>query len=364
MHRFATNYAPLMTSFLVKETMIFRNDPVVIFDIGARGGVGREWDVLGDQLRAYAFEPDEEECRRLAANAPAHLTYIPKALGKSSGSQTLYWTSLPDSAGLYRTRMDYFNRLLNRDNGVTVREGKVNVTSLDEVVAEYKIATVDFIKLDIEGAELDVLQGGQNFLRGQLPLGLLSEIRFHEEINGSPPFSEFDAYLRGQGLRLYDLQFYYQSRAVMPYPGLQHYHRPNGTKFFAYTSRGQLQDGDALYFRDLLLPSGAPLIDSMPASAILKMCVFMEIFSMNDCAAELLLASRERIDAVVDINRLLNLLASGICGFPITFRDYTERYFKEPTPTLQNPLTLEVPPAAPENATMGQWLRRIVRGGR
>jgi len=41
MQRFAVNYAPLMTTFLVGETTVFRDDPFVIVDVGARGGIGR-----------------------------------------------------------------------------------------------------------------------------------------------------------------------------------------------------------------------------------------------------------------------------------------------------------------------------------
>jgi FkbM family methyltransferase len=333
MHRFSINYAPLMTTFLLRQTKVFRDDPIVILDVGARGGVGPEWEALGDQARIYAFEPAEEECKRLAASAPPHLTYIPRALGMSRGTQTLYETAQSASSGLYKTQMDYFNRLLNRENGVTVSETTVEVRSLDEVLTEYNVPSVDFIKIDIEGAELDVLRGATGCLSGRSPLGLLSEIRFHEEINGSPPFSVLDVFLREHGLRLFDLQFHYQSRIAMPYPGPERRYRSPAPKYFGYTTHGQLQDGDALYFRDLLLPAGNPMLQHMSAAAILKMCVFMEIFSKSDCAAELLLASRDRIDAIVDSTRLLDLLATGINGTATTFREYTDWYFNGPTPT-------------------------------
>lgn len=349
----ALNPSPLMTALLV-ERRLFRDDPVVIMDVGARGGIGREWDVLGDQVRAYCFEPDEAECRRLAADAPPNLNYIPRALGRARGRQTLYHTALADSAGLYKTRMEYFGRLLNRDNGVIVRETEVDVVSLDEAMVEFNVPEVDFIKLDIEGAELEVLDGGRRLFEGQSPLGLLSEVRLHEEINGSPSFGRFDAFLQERGLRVYDLQFYYQSRIAMPYPGLEHYRRPDGRKFFAYTSRGQLQDGDALYFRDLLLPAGKPAINEVSPTRILKMCSFLEIFSMNDCAAELVLAARDRLAAMIDTERLLDLLASGVAGETTTFKAYTERYFQEPTPIVGKRPSMRAAPAEPRS-----WLGRI-----
>ncbi len=340
MHLFAINYTPLMTSFLVHQTAIFRENPIVILDVGARGGIGPQWDVFGDQIRVYAFEPDEEECARLAATAPSYLTYIPKALGQARGRQTLYHAYNPASSGLYRTRMEYFDRLLNRENGVTVGESIVEVASLDEVLADYNVPPVDFIKLDVEGAELDVLKGGKKFLSGHSPLGLLSEIRFHEEINGSPPFAAFDTFLREHGLRLFDMQFHYQSRRALPYRGLGHNRRPDGKYYFSYTTQGQLLDGDALYFRDFLLPEDKPLIGQVPAVDILKLCAFLEIFSKNDCAAELLLASRDRIDALVDSTRLLDLLATGTNGSPTTFERYASRYFVDPPPVVAVPMSV------------------------
>ena len=179
----------------------------------------------------------------------------------------------------------------------------------------------------------------------------MSEVRFQEEINGSPPFSVLDGFLRQKGFRLYDLEANHQSRAVLPYPGMGDFVRADGSHFFAQTSRGQLQDGDALYFRDLLLPADAPALDGMPAARILKMCILMEIFALNDCAAELVLSARKQIDEVVDSTRLLDLLASGVCGFETTYSDYIARYFTRPTPTIDRPML------PPRPTGIGAWLR-------
>lgn len=348
MKQFAVNHAPLMTSFLVNEARVFRDDPLVLLDVGARGGVGREWQAFGDQILAYCFEPNEEECRRLAAAAPTNLKYIPRALGGQRGSRTLYQTAHADSAGLYHTDMAYLGRFLNRDNGVTVGESTVEVSVLDDVLAEFNIPKIDFIKLDVEGAELEVLAGGQRCMEKPDLLGFLSEIRFHAEINQSPIFSEFDLFVRKFGFALFDIEFHYQSRIAMPYPGLQHYHRANGEPFFAYTSRGQLQDGNALYLRDLLLPFESPRLEQVSATSILKMCAVMEIFSLNDCAAELLLAARDRVDGLADTTRLLDLLATGICGTPTSFEAYVRRFDRHPTPIVANLDPQATPPPRPK----------------
>lgn len=103
MSRFAINPSPLMTNHLVGDLRVFRDHPIVILDVGARGGFNAEWSVFADQIQIYGFEPDEEECRRLAAAAPAGVDYIPTALGRSSGMATLYEAKLAASTGLYKT---------------------------------------------------------------------------------------------------------------------------------------------------------------------------------------------------------------------------------------------------------------------
>src|SRR5579862_4019629 len=88
---FAINRNPRMTKFLVAAGA-FRSEPVVILDIGARGGAGEEWKVFEDQVRLYCFEPDEGEHQRLASQAPANTTYIRAAIGGVSDQSTFYET--------------------------------------------------------------------------------------------------------------------------------------------------------------------------------------------------------------------------------------------------------------------------------
>jgi FkbM family methyltransferase len=158
MRAFALDTSPPMTRYLVEGRGVFAEDPLDFFDVGARWGMNAEWTVFGDHMRVCCFEPDEAECVRFAAQAPPQVSYIPTALGRASGEATLYESKLAASTSLYKTRMEYFGRLVNRDNGTVVAEHSVAVKSLDEAMAAHGVPHVDFIKLDAEGAELDILQ--------------------------------------------------------------------------------------------------------------------------------------------------------------------------------------------------------------
>jgi FkbM family methyltransferase len=321
---FSVNKTPLMVAYLVNEVRAFESDPVVIFDVGARDGMNSEWAVFGDQIKVYCFEPDEEECTRLTAEAPPQVHYLAYAVGRSTGRATLFETKLPYSTGLYKTRMEYFDRFINWENGITVSERVIDVKSLDDILSTIGIDHIDFIKLDAEGAELDILEGAGKMLMAGNLVGVLSEIRLHREINGSPPFADLDSFLRRYNFQLFDLEVNRHSRKALPYPQIANYRMASGERFFAYTRRGQVQDGDALYFRDYLLTPARSVVD------ILKVAAFMEIYSLNDCAAELIVANRERLKSIVDPDKLLDLLASGIAGRAVDHRDYLKAYFAEP----------------------------------
>lgn len=350
MNGFSINLNPSMTKYLVDLEM-FRAEPIVILDIGARGGFNEEWGVFKDQVRIYCFEPDEEECRRLAAEAAPHVTYVCAAVGGVAGRATLYQTHHPAGSGLYAARMNYFGRLLNRDNQVVEAEHAVEVRTLDEVMKDFGSPNVDFIKLDVEGAEVDVLNGSPGILQSKSLLGIQSEIRFHREINGSSPFYELEALVSGQGFRLYDLQYYHQSRRVLPYPGLADYRMPSGERFFAYTTHGQIQDGDALYFRDLLIEPNRAVAETLSSAGLLKLCALLEIYSLNDCAAELIVANEERLRPKVDCTRLLDLLASEMAGRDISYEQYIRNYFSVGA-AQKRPLALGPPAASVSTARM------------
>ncbi len=331
------NQNPEMCRYLVDELKAFESDPIVIVDLGARWGFNAEWAVFGDQIRLFCFEPDKAEYEQLTKDAPDNVTYIPWAIGGVAGDATLYEAKLGASTSLYKTDMAYFGRLLNRDNAIVVAEHPIEVHTLDEAIEAYDIPSVDFIKLDTEGAEVDALSGSPKFLSSSSLLGMMSEIRFHHEINGCPTFSDLDALVTQFGFRLYDLQYNRQSRRGLPYPGLNDYRLPNGTRFFAYTTRGQVQDGDAIYFRDPLIAANHEWGTSLSPTCILKLCALFELYSLNDCAGELILHNRAILQQKVDVDLLLNFLVSGIHERPIVYEHYMAEYFCDSPKSPSNP---------------------------
>lgn len=292
-----------LTAYLAPS---FAEEPLILVDVGARYGLDKRWEAFGASIRAYCFEPDAAECEKLNASAQSGVRFIPAALGARTGRATLYETRFVESSGLYRTNMEFFGRLLNSENGELVSTQEIDVITLQEAREKYEIPNHDFLKLDVEGAELDVMRGA--FLGGTF--GVKTEFRFHRVINGCAPFSEVDQFLTARGMMLYALWTGRQSRKALPFPG------PSlvttaGKKFFAGTFGGQVMDGDALYFRD-------PIKLALTRNQILRAACMFEVWDLADCAAELLIEKEKEAD--IDLLRCLDLLSGG------SFKSYMENY--------------------------------------
>jgi len=237
-----------MTAALV-EAGAFKEQPFTVVDVGARGGVASYWSVFGEHLRIIGFDLDPDECRRLNAIDP-RTQYLPYALDRQSHRRTVYVANYSASSSFYRTDSAYCDRYTAGQNAVVMSEPMLETTTLSAALASIGLYSADFIKVDAEGAELEILQGAQDLLPSLQ--GILSEMRFTKKFCGCPEYWEVEKYLREQSFELYDLDVYRLSKKALPYPYLYSNYFDDGRPAAGPSTPGQVLWADALYMRDLL----------------------------------------------------------------------------------------------------------------
>jgi len=168
-------------------------EPDLVVDIGAYRG---EW--TQNVLRVFPdahflmVEPQDDKETTLAGFASAHpnVTYRRALVGKESLEEVPFF-QMETGSSIYEEETDV-PRTLRR----------YAMTTLDQLLAPFSANEV-FLKLDVQGAELDVLQGAPATL--QRCSFVLLEASLLSYNRGAPPFSELIGYLSEMGFALFDV---------------------------------------------------------------------------------------------------------------------------------------------------------------
>ncbi|UCG69090.1 MAG: FkbM family methyltransferase [Thermoplasmata archaeon] len=166
----------------------FKRDDVII-DAGAYPGVFAiiAAKLVGENGKVFAFEPDKKNCeelqRNIKRNQISNITIIQKGLW-SRNTELQFKTTGGDSSTLMTND--------HKGNAIT----SVNVTTLDDFVKEYSLNRINFIKMDIEGAEIEALKGSANTLR-EFDVNLA--IASYHEVDGKKTSHKVERLLREYG---------------------------------------------------------------------------------------------------------------------------------------------------------------------
>ena len=110
----------------------------------------------------------------------------------------------PSGSSLYVEDPAFLSRMLLGEAAVIVKDQPIELRRLDDIAAE--IGDIDFIDVDAEGAELEIVQAGINVIGRTETLGVFTEVRFLEGYN-TPVFWQTDQLLRQLGFSIYDLSY-------------------------------------------------------------------------------------------------------------------------------------------------------------
>jgi FkbM family methyltransferase len=271
----------------VTRRRLLANNPLVVLDLGARGGPHPVWQVFDPDVVVRGVEADPAAAAGVADTRPV-------VLGERRERRVFHRGAFGAADSLYRFE-ELFAGVGNADAFIGRVPSEVETVPLDDL----EFGPVDVIKLDLEGAELEALRGGEQTLASCLMVE--TEVHFPRRPADAAVFADIDEHLRERGFELYDLDVHRFARSAFPSPSVYDYRDEQGRPMTGNTVEGQVLTGDALYFRP-------------DRRRRLKLACLFETHRLPDCAAEQLLGTHDEA--------LINFLTPPIGGRYPTYREY------------------------------------------
>lgn len=213
---------PFETQFRLLQPL--NKSHVTIFDIGAnKGQTAQKYRALFADADMYCFEPFPDSIKELTKqfSEDQHIHIVPKAVAREKGAATFYLNEFDPTHSLLPrpyTERRYYPQFANPLGTMTVE-----TVDIDGFISDHLLSTVDILKLDIQGGELDALHGAKTLLRAGKTSIIYTEIMFIPHYEKAPYFHEIWAFLANYGYSLFDIYDLYRA------------------------TNGQLRYGDALF---------------------------------------------------------------------------------------------------------------------
>lgn len=197
----------------VISTLLPESQPIV-FDVGANEGQTiRRMSRIFQNPKIYAFEPIPELVKKLHKNfsdevSSGNLILVNAACGNVDSQSNFYVNAVSGHSSLLRLRPN--SEWLKRRSGekhlkpeeYTKEIIKVDVITLDEFTNMSGVEHINFLKLDTQGSELDILNGAKNLLsKGKIDL-IQTELIHNAIYESSSKFEEIQSIFTSADYRL------------------------------------------------------------------------------------------------------------------------------------------------------------------
>lgn len=179
------------------------SDPIIYMDIGAAGPLDPPFNSVGEGLmRTIRFEPRDDA---VIGKASDRNMVVPVAVSNVKGSRNLYLTKNPKCSSLFPPNDKVLKRYepkLARDGRELIRKDVVQVDTLDNLLAQGAIEVPDVLKIDTQGSEYEVIEGGRSLLEG---VSIVIVETWTEEVYvGIKNDAQVSSLLEGLGFNLLD----------------------------------------------------------------------------------------------------------------------------------------------------------------
>lgn len=184
-----------------------KDTPIIIVDIGCRWGFAERFldPKFHRRMKIFGFDPDAEECERLEASYRDHprgfINCIPLALGEKPGKRNLFITKEPACSSLHPP-IKYLSETYPALKCTEIdKVVSIDVVNFHDWASINELKSLDYVKIDTQGSELEILRGAEGYLQTIRCLDI--EVEFNPIYEGQSLFWETDSFLRSKGFVLW-----------------------------------------------------------------------------------------------------------------------------------------------------------------
>jgi FkbM family methyltransferase len=287
---------PPFTKWVVAERLL--HEPFVVIDVGCQGGEHPRWKHLGDLVDFYGFDAISEVVEGLKRENAGrkNRSYFNIGLGNEDGRRRFFVHADAFSSSFYGAG----DGAEGNTSGITRGSREVDIRKLDTLFAEKRIPAADYIKLDCEGFEPEILTGARSYLAKSGILCVTAETNF-----GTSPvylrthFQAINEILIEHRLLVFDLNFVHTPRATYTEALTK---RPT-TFDFVFCRDFVAEKDHPHHFFDLRSEEPEPPVDK-----IIKAMINFELHGLMDCAVDLAARFREKLQERLDVDEAVELL--------------------------------------------------------
>ncbi len=188
----------------IKEQNLVKNmvrPGMTAFDVGANIGLYTLLlaKLVGNTGRVFSFEPVETGRLRenVKLNGLANVTVDSRLVMAEPGRQQIH---------IYTGGLNGLHTVANRHlKDAEIRTEEKEAVSLDYYCRQGQLTKIDFLKIDVEGAEGQVLAGAANLLRRQAIDMILFEVSINTYRDMNTTIAEIFQLLRSCGYEIYEI---------------------------------------------------------------------------------------------------------------------------------------------------------------
>ena len=234
---------------------ILAGNDMVAADVGAAGWLPPHWQSLEGGLHFLFFEPHPGSYRKLTERVqrsayPESISVLQTALSGTGGKRTLHMLNTPTGSSLLPINLE--SEFVDPEDSYIfpITEEDVDTRTLADVLMEQD-ESLHMLKLDVQGAEVEILEGLGQSRRKDL-------VMVEAEVNmtgggyvGCPTFDEIKEILTAADLRLYDVNVV---RTYRKHKGNKFWYHDNvfGVYHRSPSISGRVWEFDVMYFKDYL----------------------------------------------------------------------------------------------------------------